>query len=102
MFLIIASGHEIFDDELFRRFTSLHSILGGHINLFDFHNFSIQEKNKKFSIRGQTFGIGAFETEDEDTYNREDMSRYDFALGPEHKSKSISSTCITQRFIHCK
>ena len=56
--------------------------------MFDAPTFSIQEKNKKFSIRGQAFGVGAFEAEDEDIYNREDMSRYDFALGPEQKSKS--------------
>ncbi|XP_014216057.1 G patch domain-containing protein 1 homolog [Copidosoma floridanum] len=63
-------------------------ILGGHINLFDAPAFSVQDKNKKLSIRGQAFGVGAFEAEDEDIYAKDDMSRYDFALGPERKSKS--------------
>ena len=32
-------------------------------------------------ITGQAFGVGAYEEEDEDIYNRDDMSRYDFSLG---------------------
>jgi G patch domain-containing protein 1 len=32
--------------------------------------------------------VGAFEAEDDDIYAREDMSRYDFALGSQRKSKS--------------
>nr|XP_031826242.1 G patch domain-containing protein 1 homolog [Nomia melanderi]XP_031826243.1 G patch domain-containing protein 1 homolog [Nomia melanderi] len=64
------------------------TILSGHINLFDTPAFSVQEKNKKLSIHGQAFGVGAFEADDEDIYEREDMSRYDFALGPERKTKS--------------
>ncbi|XP_043248784.1 G patch domain-containing protein 1 homolog [Colletes gigas] len=64
------------------------TVLSGHINLFDAPAFSIQEKNKKLSIHGQAFGVGAFEADDEDIYEREDMSRYDFALGPERKTKS--------------
>ncbi|XP_076286852.1 G patch domain-containing protein 1 homolog [Lasioglossum baleicum] len=64
------------------------TILSGHINLFDTPAFSVQEKNKKLSIHGQAFGVGAFEADDEDIYEREDMSRYDFSLGPERKTKS--------------
>ncbi|XP_078044164.1 G patch domain-containing protein 1 homolog [Augochlora pura] len=64
------------------------TILSGHIDLFDTPAFSVQEKNKKLSIHGQAFGVGAFEADDEDIYEREDMSRYDFSLGPERKAKS--------------
>lgn len=63
-------------------------ILSGHINLFDTPAFCVQDKNKKLSIHGQAFGVGAFEADDEDIYEREDMSRYDFALGPERKTKT--------------
>lgn len=31
--------------------------------------------------------MGAFEAEDDDIYAKEDMSRYDFALGPKGKTK---------------
>ncbi|XP_076649386.1 G patch domain-containing protein 1 homolog isoform X2 [Halictus rubicundus] len=64
------------------------TILSGHINLFDTPAFSVQEKNKKLSIHGQAFGVGAFEADDDDIYERDDMSRYDFSLGPERKTKS--------------
>lgn len=63
-------------------------ILSGHINLFDTPAFCVRDKNKKLSIHGQAFGVGAFEADDEDIYEREDMSRYDFALDPEHKTKT--------------
>lgn len=63
-------------------------VLSGHINLFEPQTFCLQEKNKKFSVTGQAFGVGAFEAEDEDIYAREDMSNYDFELGPSKKSKS--------------
>lgn len=63
-------------------------ILSSHINLFEPSTFSVQEKNKKFSIKGQAFGVGAFEEDDEDIYAKEDMSRYDFVLGPTKQSKS--------------
>ncbi|XP_032669581.1 G patch domain-containing protein 1 homolog [Odontomachus brunneus] len=63
-------------------------VLSSHINLFDTPAFCVQDKNKKLSIHGQAFGVGAFEGDDEDIYEREDMSRYDFALGPERKTKT--------------
>ncbi|CAD1475581.1 unnamed protein product, partial [Heterotrigona itama] len=64
------------------------TILSGHVNLFETPAFSIRDKNKKLSIHGQAFGVGAFEADDEDIYEREDMSRYDFSLGPERKTKT--------------
>ncbi|XP_011646122.1 G patch domain-containing protein 1 homolog isoform X1 [Pogonomyrmex barbatus] len=63
-------------------------ILSGHIDLFDSPAFCVQDKNKKLSIHGQAFGVGAFEADDEDIYEKEDMSSYDFALGPERKTKT--------------
>ncbi|XP_075985328.1 G patch domain-containing protein 1 homolog [Anticarsia gemmatalis] len=41
----------------------------------------MKDKGKKVSIRGQAFGVGAFEADDDDIYAREDMSHYDFAIG---------------------
>lgn len=85
-------------------------VLSGHINLFDTPAFCVQDKNKKLSIHGQAFGVGAFEADDEDIYEREDMSRYDFALGPERKTKtrwsqdgpSSSQTDCLEGFIRAK
>ncbi|XP_015110059.1 G patch domain-containing protein 1 [Diachasma alloeum] len=64
----------------------------GHINLFDPPTLQLRDKNKKFSIKGQAFGVGAFEADDEDIYARDDMSRYDFTLGPEAQKKAPRSS----------
>ncbi|XP_012055492.1 PREDICTED: G patch domain-containing protein 1 homolog [Atta cephalotes] len=85
-------------------------VLSSHINLFDSPAFCIQDKNKKLSIHGQAFGVGAFEADDEDIYEKEDMSNYDFALGPERKAKtrwsqdgpSSSQTDCLDNFTHAK
>ena len=59
---------------------------GGHINLFSssdvlkFDNADKAKKGRKLKITGQAFGVGAYEEDDEDIYQRDDMSRYDFAL----------------------
>ncbi|XP_049956599.1 G patch domain-containing protein 1 homolog [Schistocerca serialis cubense] len=57
------------------------SVLSSHINLFQPSSLIMNEKNKKVSISGQAFGVGALEEEDEDIYALEDMSQYDFSLG---------------------
>lgn len=49
----------------------------------------VDENKKKFSIKGQAFGVGAFEEDDDDIYGRDDMSKYDFRL--ESKTGSTSS-----------
>ncbi|XP_071519964.1 G patch domain-containing protein 1 homolog [Panulirus ornatus] len=59
-------------------------VLGGHINLFDPSPLAMTEKKKKVLIKGQAFGVGAFEDDDEDIYATEDMSNYDF--GEERKT----------------
>lgn len=82
-------------------------VLSGHVNLFEEPtSFKLQEKNKKLSIRGQAFGVGAFEADDEDIYQRDDMSRYDFALGPEKKAsksrwseKHNESECSKENYL---
>lgn len=53
------------------------NILSNHIDFFG-PSLVMQDKKKKLSIRGQAFGVGALEEEDEDIYAKEDMSQYDF------------------------
>jgi len=55
-------------------------------------NLKTSDKNRKVNIRGQAFGVGAFEEEDDDIYSREDMSQYDFTIDNDKKGMpSISS-----------
>ncbi|KAL5292001.1 GPATCH1 family protein [Megaselia abdita] len=57
-----------------------------HVNLFD--GIEILDKsNRKVSIRGQAFGVGALEEEDEDIYEKDDMSKYDFEMGGKKDKK---------------
>lgn len=56
-----------------------------HINLFG--QLEASAKQKQLSIRGQAFGVGAFEEEDDDIYARDDTSRYDFSLGDKQPKK---------------
>ena len=57
-----------------------------HINLFQ--TFQVLDKNnKKLSIRGQAFGVGALEEEDDDIYELDDLSRYDKSLEDAKKTK---------------
>ncbi|KAK9882696.1 hypothetical protein WA026_022746 [Henosepilachna vigintioctopunctata] len=45
----------------------------------------VHEKDRKLSVRGQAFGVGAFENEDDDIYSKEDMSNYDFEITKEQE-----------------
>ncbi|XP_067012544.2 G patch domain-containing protein 1 homolog [Anabrus simplex] len=68
-------------------------ILSRHINLFEPSSLVMKEKQKKISISGQAFGVGALEDEDEDIYAREDMTQYDFSLeepSSSHKQRPTS------------
>lgn len=57
-----------------------------HFNLFQ--SFEVVDRNnKKLSIRGQAFGVGALEEEDDDIYEVDDMSRYDKSLEDAKKDK---------------
>ncbi|XP_057330585.1 G patch domain-containing protein 1 homolog [Microplitis mediator] len=67
------------------------SVLSNHLNLFDTTTFTMKDKNKKLSIRGQAFGVGVFEADDEDIYSSTDMSNYDFSLGSETKKTNRRS-----------
>ncbi|GJQ70869.1 hypothetical protein Trydic_g788 [Trypoxylus dichotomus] len=57
-----------------------------HMNLLKSTQLIVKDKDKKLSISGQAFGVGAFENDDEDIYARDDMSQYDFELTSEKKS----------------
>lgn len=57
------------------------------------NNFSIlptftmvDQNRKKVTIRGQAFGVGAFEEDDDDIYGRDDMTKYDFRLDSQKES----------------
>lgn len=57
-----------------------------HVNLFDGVEL-LDKNNRKVSIRGQAFGVGALEEEDADIYERDDMSKYDFEMGGKKNKK---------------
>ncbi|XP_017039556.1 LOW QUALITY PROTEIN: G patch domain-containing protein 1 homolog [Drosophila ficusphila] len=67
-----------------------------HINLFG--QLEAQANKKTLSIRGQAFGVGAFEEEDEDIYARDDMTRYDFSLA-DKKPKQKKQQHVQQRHV---
>lgn len=56
-----------------------------HFSLFP--TFEVLNKdNKKLSIKGQAFGVGAFEEDDDDIYAKEDMVNYDFSMEDKPKN----------------
>lgn len=55
--------------------------------------FSMVDQNrKKVTIRGQAFGVGAFEEDDDDIYGRDDMTKYDFRLDKQKESGGPSKS----------
>lgn len=42
---------------------------------------ALKNKNNSRGIRGQAFGVGAYEEDDDDIYTSEDLSKYDYAIG---------------------
>ncbi|XP_053683768.1 G patch domain-containing protein 1 homolog [Sabethes cyaneus] len=64
-------------------------------NLFDTLEV-VDQNNKKLSIRGQAFGVGALEDDDEDIYAKDDMSKYDFSL--ENGSKKTTIKELNAKF----
>ncbi|KAI6242165.1 G-patch domain-containing protein [Aphelenchoides fujianensis] len=42
---------------------------------------ALKTKQKSKGIRGQAFGVGAFEEDDDDVYTSEDLSKYDYSIG---------------------
>ncbi|XP_039965122.1 G patch domain-containing protein 1 homolog [Bactrocera tryoni] len=77
-----------------------------HINLFEPALEAVGKNNKKISFKGQAFGVGALEDEDEDIYARDDMSRYDFSLEdrkPQKKKVIIEQDqLVVDGFSACK
>ncbi|CAB3229569.1 unnamed protein product [Arctia plantaginis] len=80
---------------------SRHSVLGNLTGEYGSEagscksHLNMRDKGRKVSIRGQAFGVGAFEADDEDIYGTEDMSHYDFAIGgpsPVNEKKQIKDT----------
>lgn len=70
------------------------------------NNFSIlptftmvDQNKKKITIKGQAFGVGAFEEDDDDIYGRDDMSKYDFRLENKVESTSKSLKSAEKSFI---
>ncbi|PAV58380.1 hypothetical protein WR25_23924 [Diploscapter pachys] len=56
------------------------------------------KKNQKKGIRGQAFGVGAFEEEDESVYTQFDLTKYDFSLdvtGKGEKSEQVNKVDAT-------
>merc|ERR1719369_980782 len=45
------------------------------------------ENSRKLKITGQAFGVGAYEEEDDDIYNRNDMGQYDLSLDVSDKKE---------------
>lgn len=76
----------------------------GHVNLFagssksttdapglKFDSADKMNKGRKMKIRGQAFGVGAYEEDDEDIYQRDDMSRYDYSLDVNNSGSEIKA-----------
>lgn len=60
----------------------------------------LDKNNKSVTIRGQAFGVGAFEEDDDDIYGRDDMAKYDFQLSNRQaKSGSRQELNRAQQFI---
>lgn len=72
------------------------------------NNFSIlptftmvDQNRKKVTIRGQAFGVGAFEEDDDDIYGRDDMTKYDFRLDTQKESGPSKSARNVERGYIC-
>ncbi|XP_048484243.1 G patch domain-containing protein 1 homolog isoform X1 [Plutella xylostella] len=86
---------------------SRHNVLGSLVGEYggsgSTSHLQMKDKGKKLSIRGQAFGVGALEEDDEDIYATEDMSHYDFSLGgpkvdEKAKKKGKTSTGVLPGF----
>lgn len=65
-------------------------------NFNSLSSFTMVDQNKKkVTIRGQAFGVGAFEEDDDDIYGRDDMTKYDFRL----ENKIESGTSKSSRYM---
>lgn len=72
---------------------SKESVLSVHNDTLITTKSWLKKDKKKLVISGQAFGVGAFEDEDEDIYNKDDMSQYDFTdLDPKGSSQISKET----------
>lgn len=55
----------------------------------------VDQHNKSVTIKGQAFGVGAFEEDDDDIYGRDDLTKYDFQLGNKTDKNINSLNAIT-------
>ncbi|XP_063695584.1 G patch domain-containing protein 1 homolog [Culicoides brevitarsis] len=72
-------------------------VLNQSFKLFDTLEVYDKKTNKKLSIKGQAFGVGALEDDDEDIYMRDDMSKYDFTLD-DHKKPKMKAIAAPPKF----
>lgn len=56
------------------------------------------KSKKSFQIKGQAFGVGAFEDEDEDIYDKNDFSYYDFSLEESTKYSGFEKKLCSEKF----
>lgn len=71
-------------------YSGLRPTITKSFNLFEPGLQIVDKNNRKLTIKGQAFGVGAMEEEDEDIYMNDDMSQYDKSLDdkdPEKKKK---------------
>ncbi|XP_063629272.1 G patch domain-containing protein 1 homolog [Cydia splendana] len=86
---------------------SRHSVLGSMAGEYGQGSSSshlvMRDKGKKVSIRGQAFGVGALENDDDDIYATEDMSHYDYSLGgpvdQKQKPKGKQESNVLEGFV---
>lgn len=57
----------------------------------------VDQNKKKVTIKGQAFGVGAFEEDDDDIYSRDDMSKYDFRLDSQKEIAPSKSSKGSER-----
>lgn len=67
-------------------------------NYSSLSSFTMVDQNKKkVTIKGQAFGVGAFEEDDDDIYVRDDMTKYDFRIDKQIESGSSKSKKISEK-----
>lgn len=57
----------------------------------------VDQNKKKMTIKGQAFGVGAFEEDDDDIYGKDDMSKYDFRLDTQKENAPSKSSKVVER-----
>lgn len=76
--------------------TKYHIAEPQHINLFA--QLEVADKmSKKVTIKGQAFGVGAFEEDDDDIYAKDNISNYDFSMAKESSDKKRPPSLTTKR-----